>query len=128
LYFKRLAENLEKFGISLGSVEMIPLMGYKEYLNTIYHCRFIISDSGTGQEEPALLNTPVIVPRDFSERPMSYLSNCSIKFTAGTPNTLEVCSWLDDIESGRIIMDKKWLGNGTTSQEVIDGLKQFFKI
>jgi len=59
---------------------------------------------------------------------MSYLSNCSIKFTAGTPNSQVVWSWLDDIESGRIIMDKKWLGNGTTSQEVIDGLKHFFKI
>jgi len=128
LYFKRLAENLEKFGISLGSVEMIPLMGYKEYLNTIYHCRFIISDSGTGQEEPALLDTPVIVPRDFSERPMSYLSNCSVKFTAGSPNSQVIWSWLDDIESGRTIMDKTWLGNGATSQEVIDGLKQFFKI
>ena len=128
LFFKRLADNLVKFGIPLDSIEMIPLMGYKEYLNTIYHCRFIISDSGTGQEEPSLLDTPVIVPRDFSERPMSYVSNCSVQFTAGEANHQTIWSWLDDIESGRKIMDKKWLGNGTTSQQVIDSLKLFFKI
>jgi hypothetical protein len=59
---------------------------------------------------------------------MSYIANCSVKFTAGAPNSQVVWSWLDDIETGRRIIDKTWLGNGTTSQKVIDGLKQFFKI
>ena len=52
-------------------------MAYKEYLTTIYHCPFIISDSGTAQEEPAIFDTPVIVPRDFTERPQSVEANCS---------------------------------------------------
>ena len=32
-------------------------MSYKNYLNTIYHCKFIISNSGTSQEEPAIFDT-----------------------------------------------------------------------
>ena len=59
---------------------MIDLMPYEEYLTKVYHSKFIISDSGTGQEEPALLKTPVVVPRDFSERPQSYKNDCSFIF------------------------------------------------
>lgn len=125
LYFKRLADNLEKFKIELNSIQMTPLLGYKEYLNTIYHCRFIISDSGTGQEEPALLDTPVIVPRDFTERPMSYSTNCSVQFTAENPNNSDVYQWIEEIENGSRIMDKKWLGSGETSNDIINILKTY---
>jgi UDP-N-acetylglucosamine 2-epimerase len=65
LYFKRLMDMINKEKLNIGDIEIIDLMPYREYLETVYHSRFIISDSGTAQEEPALLNTPVIVPRDF---------------------------------------------------------------
>ena len=38
-------------------------MNFTDYLTFVYNSKFIISDSGTGQEEPAFLNTKVIVPK-----------------------------------------------------------------
>jgi UDP-N-acetylglucosamine 2-epimerase len=126
LYFKRLKDALDTHNIDLGKIEMIPLLPYKEYLEIVYHSKFIISDSGTGQEEPALLNTPVIVPRNYTERQQSYDNNCSICYKAENNNDEEVYSWLDDIETGRKYIDASWLGDGQTSSLVIKHLKDYF--
>jgi UDP-N-acetylglucosamine 2-epimerase len=127
LYFKRLQDALNANNIELGKVEMIPLLPYREYLESIYHSKFIISDSGTGQEEPALLNTAVVVPRDFTERPQSYTHNCSVCFKADEYNSEEVYGWLDKIENGTKQIDASWLGDGTTSKKVIEHLINYFK-
>lgn len=125
LYFKRLKDAIDKYGLDLGNIEMIDLLPYKEYLETVYHSRFIISDSGTGQEEPALLNTPVLVPRDFTERPQSYVNNCSIQFRAENDNSNEVFEWLRKIETGELAINAGWLGDGKTSKMIIDGIRGF---
>lgn len=125
LWFKRLHDALTTWSIDLGKVEMIPLLPYKEYLETIYHCKFIISDSGTGQEEPALLHTPVIVPRDFTERPQSYTHNCSIWLNLNS-DYKDVHNWILDIEEGKKKIDSSWLGDGTTSKKIIHYLKEYF--
>lgn len=122
LYFKRLKENLEKFNISLENIEIIDLLPYKKYLNTIYHCKFIISDSGTGQEEPALFNTKVLVPRDYTERPQSYEGNCSYQLKLSEKNYEECLNW---IESDKKI-DIEWLGSGHTSDLVIKHIHNYF--
>ncbi len=133
LYFKRLEDNLKEWGLSLGAIEMIPLMSYKKYLTTIYHCKFIISDSGTGQEEPALFGTKVLVPRDFTERPQSYEGNCSkylnlnlsLDDCTGNGNLEECLAWVEDKS---VEMDLRWLGEGKTADLVIDGIKHFLGV
>lgn len=126
LYFKRLDDALKKYNIDLEYIQMIPLMSYKKYLNTIYHCTFIISDSGTGQEEPALFNTKVLVPRDFSERPQSYEGNCSKYLNVNSYDISEIEKCLDWVEDKNIKMNLEWLGSGNTSELVINGIKEFF--
>lgn len=127
LYFKRLQDMIQKHSLDIGKIEMIPLLPYKEYLQTVYNCRFIISDSGTGQEEPALLNTPVVVPRDYTERPQSIASNCSIQLTLGeNDNSKNVFDWIQDIENGQKTIDISWLGDGQTSKHITRHLKEFF--
>jgi len=125
LYFKRLQDTLTEYQISLGKVEMVPLMAYQEYLETVYHSRFIISDSGTGQEEPALLQTPVVVPRDFTERPQSYQYGCSIKLDANQLNSTEVFDWLESLEKNEVKIDASWLGDGQTSINIIKHIRHF---
>lgn len=128
LYFKRLKDEIDKHSLDLGKIEMVPLFPYKEYLQTVYHCKFIISDSGTGQEEPALLGTPVVVPRDFTERPQSYQNNCSVKLCSENLSNLEcVFEWINDIEKGERVIDASWLGDGTTSLQVIKAIKSFLE-
>jgi len=126
LYFKRLKDSLDAFRISLGNVEMIPLLSYKDYIRTIYNCPFIISDSGTGQEEPALVGTPVVVPRDFTERPQSYASNCSVRLDLEGHNDDMVFEWLNDVKSGKRIMSTEWLGDGTTSAAIAGHISDYF--
>ena len=123
LYFKRLQDALTTYQIDLGVIEMVPLMAYKDYLQTVYHSRFIISDSGTGQEEPALLQTPVVVPRDYTERPQSYQYNCSIKLDANTLNSEEVFQWLENA----LEINTNWLGDGQTSRQIIEHIQNFLE-
>jgi UDP-N-acetylglucosamine 2-epimerase (non-hydrolysing) len=128
LYFKRLKDEIEKHALDLGKIEMIPLYPYKEYLETVYHSKFIISDSGTGQEEPALLQTPVVVPRDYTERPQSYEKNCSVKLDVEKEiNSDVVFEWLESIENGYLNIDTSWLGEGNTSKKIMEQLKCFLK-
>lgn len=123
LYFKRLSDSIKNNNIEIGNIEMIELLPYEEYLNTVYHCKFIISDSGTGQEEPALLNTQVVVPREFTERPQSFENNCSIQLLLDEKcNRDNVFEWIDS----EYKMNTEWLGNGTTSTQIVKHLTTFF--
>jgi UDP-N-acetylglucosamine 2-epimerase (non-hydrolysing) len=127
LYFKRLKDEIDKHSLDLGSIEMVPLYAYKEYLDVVYHCHFIISDSGTGQEEPALLGTPVIVPRDFTERPQSYENNCSFQLQVDNLNMDDSFEWIHKIDNGDIVMNTSWLGEGNTSKLVVEKIIDFLK-
>ena len=105
-------------------------MSYHDYIGAIYSSKFIISDSGTAQEEPCLFGRPVIVPRDFTERPESVINNCSIMIDV---NTIDNQSWDDaeayiqDIWNGVISMNKRWLGTGETSKLIVDKIKELYK-
>jgi UDP-N-acetylglucosamine 2-epimerase len=94
------------------------------YIDSVYHSKFIISDSGTAQEEPAILGTSVIVPRDFTERPESVSSNCSFMLDV---NTATNSTWSDSQSWLLLNADKRdtsWLGNGTTAAQIIEILKR----
>ncbi len=126
LRFHGTCKALNDWKLELGKIELVDLMGYKKYLDTIYNCRFIISDSGTGQEEPALMNTIVIVPRDFTERPQSIQYNCSFMLNVNTmTNVQNSFEWINDHESGKIQLSTDWLGEGHTSELVVNQLEEF---
>ncbi len=126
LNFGRTTNAIKEYEIFLDRIELVDLMGYKEYLDTVYHSRFIISDSGTGQEEPAIFDTPVIVPRDYTERPQSVEANCSYMLNINNDKTFEDSwNWLSKIESKELKMNLAWLGEGNTSDLVLKRLKEF---
>ena len=120
LGFKRTMDYVKKFELDLGSIEVVDLMSYKNYTRAVYDSKFIISDSGTAQEEPALLGTPVIVPRDYTERPESVENNCSVMFDVENNRWDRVKAWL---LLNCYKVDTKWLGDGTTSDKIIEILK-----
>jgi UDP-N-acetylglucosamine 2-epimerase len=127
LAFGRTLKSISDFKIYLGDIQVVDLMPFKEYITNVYNSKFIISDSGTAQEEPALFNTPVIVPRDFTERPESVLHNCSFMINMESTNNEtidESLKWLSNHFNGNIKIDSSWLGNGKTSDKIINILKQ----
>lgn len=124
LGFHRTLMMINEFDIDLGGVSVIPLQPFISYIDAVYNSKFIISDSGTAQEEPAILGTSVIVPRDFTERPESVSSNCSFMLdvnTATNSTWSNSQSWLLLNAEKR---DTSWLGNGTTAAQIIEILKR----
>ena len=126
LKFYGTCKFIEENKLDLGFIELIDLMPYKKYLHTVYHSKFIISDSGTGQEEPALFETPVIVPRDYTERPQSVDANCSFMLDVNNlKNKTESFIYLENIFNNVISIDTTWLGEGNTSELVVNKLVEF---
>jgi len=130
LNFGRTQQKLDEFGIVLGNVKPIPLMSYKNYIEAVYDSLFLISDSGTAQEEPALFNTPVIVPRDFTERPESVEYGCSFMLDV---NSTHNATWgysynyINEVLGRTKTINPQWLlGDGDTSQLIVDELKKIF--
>ena len=120
LSFNRTMKHINNFKLDVGDVEIIDLMGYKDFVNFMQDCLFIISDSGTAQEEPALLNVPVIVPREFTERPESMNNNNSIIVPALKKEKYDqIIKWATE-HTG---MNAEWLGEGDTSQKIVDILE-----
>ncbi len=134
LKFPRTMAAIEKFNIKLGSkldmpfsvagIYTLPLLPFKTYLNEIHHAKFIISDSGTAQEEAALLGTPVIVPRDFTERPESMENNCSFMLDVNSPSNPTWIHSMQYLMFNSKEMNTQWLGDGTTSEQIINILKK----
>jgi UDP-N-acetylglucosamine 2-epimerase len=121
LNFKRTMSYIKSFKLDMSGIELIELISYKSYLKLQYNSLFMISDSGTAQEEPSLLDTPVIVPRDFTERPQSVSANCSVMLNANDLSNAEECvRWAISDKK----MDISWLGDGKTSDKIIKILKR----
>lgn len=118
--FKRTMEKISEFHVDIGSVKVIDLMSFPDYINKAYHSRLVISDSGTAQEELAYLKTPVIAPRDFTERKESMDSGCSI--------LLDVNNIPGDIFSQveNLRFDTSWMGDGKTSDKIVEYINKFF--
>mgnify|MGYP001361875655 CR=1 FL=1 len=122
LAFGRTMSAIENYGLELGNIKEIPLMGYKDFIRAQQDSRFIISDSGTAQEEPALLGIPVLVPRAFSERPESYENNCSFKLLLDDENSwIRSFEWLSTLAKSP---STTWLGDGNTSRDILEVLER----
>jgi UDP-N-acetylglucosamine 2-epimerase (non-hydrolysing) len=121
LSFKRTMDKLKEFNISTGNIELVDLMSFKDYTKEVYDSKFIISDSGTAQEEPSLLGTPVIVPRDHTERPESMTNGCSLMFDVVNDTFNNVIPWIDTYRDNS---STEWLGDGTTSNKIMEILKK----
>lgn len=118
--FGRTIEALNTFGINPGCIELVPLMSYKQFLDSQYNSLFVFSDSGTAQEEAALLGTPVITPRDFTERPQSIEYNCSFLLHIEDNSSIdESMTWLEDHFAGRRTPNPVWLGSGNTAESIV---------
>jgi len=121
LSFHRTIEAIEDYNLNLDEIKLIPLMGYRDFIKAQQQCKFIISDSGTAQEEPALLGIPVIIPRDFAERPESIENDCSFMLKLETQNYKTTS--IDWINSNPIL-NINWLGDGNTSYKILHIIKQ----
>lgn len=119
LNFGRTMAAIENYGLQLGKIEVVGLMGYRDFVKFMQDSLFIISDSGTAQEEPALLKVPVLVPREFTERPESLENNNSVMVDLKPQKFQNYIAWATSNYSGRSC----WLGSGETSDKILEVLE-----
>jgi UDP-N-acetylglucosamine 2-epimerase (non-hydrolysing) len=65
--FEKLAFVTEIFS-NIGNVNFVPPMHYGVFISTLMHADLILTDLGGVQEEAAILNRPVLLIRDKTER------------------------------------------------------------
>ena len=66
----RFYDNLIRSGIKTGAdIYMFEPFGLSEFIQLEKNARFVMSDSGTVQEECCILGTPTITVREVTERP-----------------------------------------------------------
>tara|TARA_R100001086_G_scaffold245018_1_gene175416 strand:+ start:478 stop:1545 length:1068 start_codon:yes stop_codon:yes gene_type:complete len=120
LKFGRTINAIENYGLNLGNIQVVELMGYKQFVRFMQDSLFIISDSGTAQEEPALLNVPVLVPRDFTERPESIDNGNSVMVDLSESDFQKYIDWATSSYFGSC----HWLGDGNTSNKIVQVLRE----
>jgi UDP-N-acetylglucosamine 2-epimerase (non-hydrolysing) len=123
LKFHRTILSINKFNINLKNIDLIDLMGYTNFVKFMQESYFIVSDSGTAQEEPALLDIPVIVPREFTERPESVQNNNSkmLVLDGSEGNYRKYIDWA--LSNPK--MSIEWLGSGDASYKIIKKIKRY---
>ena len=87
----RTRKNLETYGLmkSFSNVQGLLIrepLPYVEFMNLVFNCRFIITDSGGIQEETTYLGLPCLTMRPNTERPIT-ISQGTNKLV--TPDRLE---------------------------------------
>jgi UDP-N-acetylglucosamine 2-epimerase (non-hydrolysing) len=125
--FNRALKLINKYKLlnDKKNIKLVGPYGFLDYLNLQYNAFGVISDSGTSQEECPLLGVPVVVPRNFTERPESVENGNSILIGENNPVEKMVTDTLKFFESYSISKEKlKWLGNGKTSEKIIKILKK----
>lgn len=121
----RTAKNLREFGLfdrfnNASGIIMTDPLGYKAFMNLIFGCKFVITDSGGIQEETTYLKIPCLTLRANTERPVT--------ITEGT-NKLSTSESIEaDLQEVMKKDSKKsplfWDGN--TSTRVVETIKAIF--
>jgi len=125
--FNRALRLIENYNLLKGKryINLVGPYGFIDYLNLQYNAYGVVSDSGTSQEECPLLGVPVAVPRNFTERPESLENGNSILVGESEPINKMVNKTIKFFESYSISKEKiKWLGDGKTSEKIINILKR----
>ena len=113
--------NQEELQEKFTNIKLVGPFGFIKYLEMQYHAFGVVSDSGTSQEECPLLGVPVVVPRNYTERPESVDNGNSILIG----ETRAINDMVDEsirFFEGYVISEKqlKWLGDGRTSKQIVD--------
>jgi len=125
--FNRGVKLIEQYNLlsDKKNIKLVGPYGFLDYLNLQYNAFGIVSDSGTSQEECPLLGVPVAVPRKFTERPESMEFGNSILIGEDRPIDKMLKETINFFENYSISKEQiKWLGNGKTSEKIINILKR----
>lgn len=125
LTFNRTMKLIESNNIPTGNIEFIPLMGFIDFIKFQYDAVFSFSDSGTSVEECPILRTPVIVPRDETERPQAAMNQCGILIDVNSADLIENMRKVRDFLSPIPDMNFEWVKGENTAELIAANIFNF---
>jgi UDP-N-acetylglucosamine 2-epimerase (non-hydrolysing) len=118
----RTEKMIEKFGLSLKGIDVIPPQGFLEFLQLEANAKFVLTDSGGVQEETCILGVPCITLRNNTERPETLEIGSNV-LSGADPFVMLSCAMSADRE-------KNWgnpYGNGTAAKLIVNTCKEFLE-
>ena len=121
----RTRKNLQKSGFfdmldKSNAIMLLEPFNYVRFMNLVFNCRLVITDSGGIQEETSYLGIPCLTLRPNTERP--------ITVTHGTNQLCEICEMVSRVENilvnGACQSCKIELWDGNTAQRVISSIRE----
>lgn len=88
----RTRSRLEAFGVAMDTdrVQVLPAMGFFDFVKLEKHARCVLTDSGTVQEECCIFGVPAVTVRDTTERPETV--ECGSNMLSGVePEAIRRC-------------------------------------
>ncbi|AKB53799.1 UDP-N-acetylglucosamine 2-epimerase [Methanosarcina sp. A14] len=111
----RTEKMVEKLGLSLEGIDVIPPQGFLEFLQLEANAKFVLTDSGGLQEETCILRVPCITLRDNTERPETLEVGSNV--LAGV-NPLVILN-----SAKNAVKENNWsnpYGNGNAARLIVD--------
>ena len=76
---QRIEDNNLQFAVGNEKKMFLPEpLNYVRFMNLVFNCRFVITDSGGIQEETTVLGVPCVTLRENTERPVTVTSGTNI--------------------------------------------------
>lgn len=112
----RTRAKLEAFDVPIESerVQVMPAMGFFEFVKLERHARCVLTDSGTVQEECCIFGVPAVTVRDTTERPETV--ECGSNMLSGVdPESIRCCAVAALERVGRWQPPREYLADDVSS-------------
>lgn len=113
----RAKDKIDKFGLPLRDIEVIPPAGFHKFLDLEQSAKLILTDSGGVQEEACILGAPCITLRGSTERPETLYIGAN-KLAGSNPHKILKCA--EAMLNRNLIEWEHPYGDGHTAERIFN--------
>ena len=117
----RTKKRLEEFGLPLQSVVLVDPLGYLDFIRLEEKAQFVLTDSGSIQQETTVFGVPCLTIRENTERPFTISRGTNT--LVGTDRDRIVEESFKILDGGGKTGEVHRLWDGNASQRILDVLR-----